>query len=165
MVTTMIRRRFAIFGYRHRTTTVSYCGGEMPLSQNGRPRQRFQKKKTRNRPTRRQSQRPRAAVAQLERSAFDPSAQTDFASTHQLLSMRITSRLLLPIIAIGLFTVAANAAEPKEPLLVGLQFDGKFEKEPKLTFHPHTVYPPFLIEKKVSGDAKIMFHLTAQGFV
>src|SRR4051812_24154419 len=79
--------------------------------------------------------------------------------------MRITSRLLFIITTIGGFTMASNAAEPKEPLLVGLQFDGKFEKDPKLTFHPHTVYPPFLIEKKVSGDAKIMFHLTAQGFV
>ena len=54
---------------------------------------------------------------------------------------------------------------PREPQPSNFEFYGSFDTEPRLRFHPRTVFPPFLVNQGVHGRATVSFLITAQGYV
>jgi TonB family protein len=70
------------------------------------------------------------------------------------------------ICAAFLATPPASAKETNEPVMSGISFDAsKLDAPPHPRFRPVTIYPPFLVEEKVTGEAKVAFHVTPTGFV
>jgi TonB family protein len=57
------------------------------------------------------------------------------------------------------------AKPPKEPELSELKVDGKFDENPKLIFRPVIECPPSVVEKKISGEVEVDFHVAAEGCV
>ena len=60
---------------------------------------------------------------------------------------------------------SAPARKPKEPFPDNPRYAGVFDSPPRSKFFPRTVFPPFLIEQGVSGEAIIAFRITAEGHV
>jgi len=46
-----------------------------------------------------------------------------------------------------------------------MSFSGDFDRAPVPRFMPLTVFPPFLIERGVSGSATVSFKVKADGYV
>jgi TonB family protein len=60
---------------------------------------------------------------------------------------------------------ATSGHRPKEPFPGPMNFTGDMDKTPVMRFMPLTVFPPFLIERGVSGSATISFKVKADGYV
>jgi TonB family protein len=54
---------------------------------------------------------------------------------------------------------------PREPQPSGFEYFGTYDVEPRLRFHPRTVFPPFLVNQGAQGRATVSFLINAQGYV
>jgi len=74
--------------------------------------------------------------------------------------------LLAALLGLGILGVhAAPGRKPREPKPEYLRFSGTFDTAPKWKFFPRTVFPPFLIEEGVSGQAIVSFKINHEGYV
>ena len=60
---------------------------------------------------------------------------------------------------------APSGHRAKEPLPGPFNFTGDMDKVPVMRFMPLAVFPPFLIERGVSGSATVSFKVKADGYV
>ena len=84
---------------------------------------------------------------------------------HPNMKTRACSVLAMLLSLCVLDVQAAPARKAKEPKPDNLRFAGTFDTTPKWKFFPRTVYPPFLIEEGVSGQAIVSFRISHEGYV
>ena len=79
-----------------------------------------------------------------------------------LSALAIVSLLILP----GCATEAAHPTRKAiEPFPSVVNLEGDFDQPPKVRFVPRTIYPPFLMERGVTGSAAISFKAGRSGYV
>lgn len=81
------------------------------------------------------------------------------------LPLRLWPVLLATCLALAASSLDGASGPPHGPDISALTIDGKFDQNPKLKFRPMIECPPVLVEKKVSGEVQVEFHVVADGFV
>jgi TonB family protein len=74
-------------------------------------------------------------------------------------------RIISVFAIISLAAGVVSAKPPKEPEITTLAVEGTFDEGPTLRFRPKFEYPPVLADKKVEGEAEVVFRVEEGGHV